>query len=495
MADYISYNCTVIGQRYIEKEKPCEDSSISYNLDDVHISIVADGHGDPKCFRSNVGSRIACEVALESMKEFAFLIREEEKEELLFTPRGAEKLTTNLFNSILARWTEKVLEDLNNNPPTEEEYESAGEHSAQIYRSGKGLTHIFGTTLIAMLMTSRYLLVLHQGDGRCVVMHENGKVDQPVPWDPRCEGRNTASLCDYDVLANWRYHIIDLAKDQIVACYAVSDGIEDSFETEKEMNAYLCMHTCDYVNLGHEEYLNALPTHFAALTKQGSQDDISIGCIISPTAASKYLELYALLHEYYVAKGENRRANERLNSMRRKTEYLTERLEQAKIACESAQQEQSNSNSNLEKVQLAVKNAIAGLATSTQKKEAAEEALVAAQAEYDQYMAIRDEFVEKATTTEQMLKILAEKIKSVSIEESEIEDEDEEELPVYTQPGAEYDDFGEQVDEKPEDQDVTESATESDETTIKNSIETDGPQRKEKKSLFKRNKKSKMKEE
>lgn len=447
MAEYISYNCTVIGQRYIEKEKPCEDSSISYSSGDVHIAIVADGHGDPKCFRSNVGSRVACEVTLESMKEFAIAIREGEKEELLFTPKGAERLTTNLFSSILGRWTEKVLEDLTTTPPTDEEYKSAGEKNAAFYRAGKGLSHIYGTTLIAMLMTSRYLLVLHQGDGRCVVMHENGNVDQPVPWDPRCEGRNTASLCDEDVLANWRYYVIDLSKDQIVACYVVSDGIEDSFETMKELNAYLCMHACDYIDLGHVAYLDALPAHFATLTKQGSLDDISIGCIIDPQGISKYIELYSLIHKYYVAKGENRRANERINSMQRKTEYLTERLEKAKIACENAQQEQYSSSSTLEKMQKAVKSAIEGLESSTQKKEAAEEALVIAQTEYDQYMAIRNEVVEKVTTTEEEMRVLSEKIKNISIVPPEINNDKKSEDLVYTQPISEDDDFDEQSEE------------------------------------------------
>lgn len=476
MAEYISYNCTVIGQRYLDKEKPCEDSSISFNSDDIHIAIVADGHGDPSCLRSNVGSKIACEVALESMKEFALALKEREKEESLFTPKSAEKLASNLFISILARWNEKVLDDLNNNPPSDEEYDSAGEKNAAIYRSGKSLTHIYGTTLIAMLMTSRYLLVLHQGDGRCVVIHENGKVDQPVPWDSRCEGRNTASLCDEDVLAHWRCHIIDLSKDRIAACYAVSDGIEDSFETMEEMNAYLCMHACDYVNMGHNSYLEAIPAHFAALTKQGSQDDISIGCIIDSKAITKYIELFTLTHEYYVAKGENRRANERLNSMQRKTEYLTDRLEKAKSACINAQQEHMKSSSTLEKMQMAVKTAIANLATCTQRKKTAEEALVSAQTEFDQYMSLRKEFIEKATSTEEAMKVLAEKINNLSIVEPECNAEIEDDVLVYIQPDSEYDDFGEQIDEKPVGTDGAEPypPTESDETTTNSTLEADG---------------------
>lgn len=486
MAEYISYNCTVIGQRYIDKEKSCEDSSISYNSDDFHIAIVADGHGDPSCFRSNIGSKIACEVALECMKEFALAIKEGEKEEALFTPKGAEKLTSNLFNSILARWTEKVLEDLKSNPPSDEEFDSAGEKNAAIYRSGRGLSHIFGTTLIAMLMTQRYLLVLHQGDGRCVIMHENGEVDQPVPWDPRCEGRNTASLCDNDVLEHWRYHIIDLTKDQIVACYAVSDGIEDSFETMSEMNAYLCMHACDYVNMGHDVYLSTLPAHFAALTQQGSQDDISLGCIIEPRAISRYLECYTLIHEYHVAKGENRRANERLNSMKRKTEYLAERLEKAKIDYENAQQEEKKSNSILEKMQIAIKNAIAGLETSTQKKEAAEKSLAAAQIEYDQYMSVRNEFVEKAASTEEEMQALSERIKNLSNEELESDCETEDGTLIYVQSDSEYNNFMEQDIEHSLEAIANEDSVEPDKAEPNDYTVVNEPRKKERRTFFRK---------
>ena len=52
---------------------PCEDSSVSYSAEDgkYHIAIVADGHGSKKCFRSNEGSKIATEVAMECLQQFA----------------------------------------------------------------------------------------------------------------------------------------------------------------------------------------------------------------------------------------------------------------------------------------------------------------------------------------------------------------------------------------------------------------------------------------
>ena len=37
------------------------------------------------------------------------------------------------------------------------------------YDRGERLEHIYGTTLIAGLLTESYLLLIQQGDGRCVV--------------------------------------------------------------------------------------------------------------------------------------------------------------------------------------------------------------------------------------------------------------------------------------------------------------------------------------
>lgn len=441
LAQYFAYNCTVIGQRYIEKEKPCEDSSISYNSNQIKIAIIADGHGDKKCFRSNIGSRIACEVSLEKIKDFAFTLQNENVEDQIFNEKKTEKLISHLFFSIISSWNEKVLQDLSDNPPSDEEYESAGENNAAIYKSGNGLTHIYGTTLIAMLMTKRYLLVIHQGDGRCVVMHNDGTIDQPVPWDPRCEGRNTASLCDEDVLAHWRYHLVDLTKDTIVACYAISDGIEDSFQTQKEVNAYLCMHAADYAELGKESYLEALPQHFSRLTKQGSQDDISIGCIINSKLAAIHAERFKLIHEFYVFKAENRKANERLKSMQRKTDYLTQQLNEAQSNYDIIVDDESKSKSLIEKLSSALTSEKDDLTKTSVKKKLAEERLVQIKKEYDEYMSIRDEFVKKAEESQASMDILSKQISDIQLKPLDKDQKIDESTPIYTQPETDDEEF------------------------------------------------------
>lgn len=436
MSGYTAYNCTVIGQRYIEKEKPCEDCSLSYNNEHLHIAVVADGHGDPRCFRSNTGSKLACEIALQEMKRFAIALREENVEERLFTRAGVHQLIDNLFCSIVDNWHTQTSEDLAQNPPTNDEYLSAGEECAAIYREGRELAHIYGTTLIAMLLTERFLLVLHQGDGRCVVMHHDGKPDQPVPWDPRCEGRSTSSLCDDDVLSNWRYHLIDLKKDPIVACYAVSDGIEDSFETLDELNAYLCLHACDYTEKGSSEYLEDLQEHFSELTKNGSRDDISIGGIIDADAVSKYIDMYHALHEYYVAKSENRRALERVLSMKRKMAYLKERVDEAqRLYDEACKEEETHFNElgllNKIIVNLTDKNDI--VKENTLK---AQSTFINAEAEFNDYSGLRAEYVEKAKKMKKAMDEAQHKLTMLSSSDEILKAEsyDSAESYVYSQP-------------------------------------------------------------
>lgn len=104
-----------------------------------------------------------------------------------------------LGNCIVGKWSLTVMENLRENPITEQELELA-QNYAEAYRRGDRLEHIYGTTLIAALLTPDFLLVLHQGDGRCVVIHEDGVIDQPVPWDDRCHDNVTTSMCNLCVI-------------------------------------------------------------------------------------------------------------------------------------------------------------------------------------------------------------------------------------------------------------------------------------------------------
>ena len=73
MRGTIAFNKTVIGHKHIIKDIPCEDCSGSYSDKNgiYEIAMIADGHGDPSCFRSQSGSAFAVETTMACLKEFA----------------------------------------------------------------------------------------------------------------------------------------------------------------------------------------------------------------------------------------------------------------------------------------------------------------------------------------------------------------------------------------------------------------------------------------
>lgn len=271
---------TVRGSSHIQKETSCEDYSIADGCGEYQIFTAADGHGDPNCLRSDIGSQYICRIACENLREFACNMKEQGWEEKLFDADEREKLVRSLIRSIVGKWIEAVKEELEQNPLTEEEIQKAFRY-AEEYKKGLNTERMYGTTLIAGLQTERYLLLLQQGDGRCVVFDSRGNAVQPIPWDDKCFGTVTTSLCDDDAVQRCRYHIIDLEENPVIACIAGTDGVEDSFpDSMEKTHAYyrdLLCYACENDVPALENYLDE---ELKKLSASGSADDITVSGII-----------------------------------------------------------------------------------------------------------------------------------------------------------------------------------------------------------------------
>lgn len=284
---------SVRGSSHIRKGTPCEDFGIKIDCGEFKIFAVADGHGDPNCLRSNVGSKYICQIASEELEDFALTIKEQAWEEKLFDKHEAMQLVERLILSIVGKWANAVGEELEQNPLSEEEIQKAPAYAKE-YIKGIRTERMYGTTLIAGLQTERYLLLLQQGDGRCDVFDSEGNVSQPIPWDDRCVGTATTSLCDNDAAQSCRYHIIDLQKNPVIACIAGTDGVEDSFPTSMEKtHAFyrdLLRYACDNGVKVLEEYL---VDELNDLSANGSADDVTVSGIIDVERVKPFLEAFA----------------------------------------------------------------------------------------------------------------------------------------------------------------------------------------------------------
>jgi len=434
MANYHAFHHTTIGYSHILKGTCCEDASCSVSEGDIHIAVVSDGHGDPACFRSQIGSQLAVEITAEKLLSFAKNIREQGWEELLFEDVHKERLLRQLIRSIIGNWNMKIAEQLEANVITEDEYAVSRDYEDR-YRAGEELPHIFGCTLIATLVTDRYLLALQQGDGRCTVVHGDCIVDQPVPWDNRCVGNICTSLCHADAVESCRYYVADLQKDPVLACFVVSDGIEDSLDSQEDVNAFVCNTASILMQEGQEQLQKQLADYLPKMSETGSADDMSIAGIVNMDMQEPVVHWLELLYILSNQRAVLRNASGKASSMARKQEFLREELDRAQAEFDQVSDALQENLSLLDRMKQELRKIIHARDNQTRILESTEKKLEKAKSEFAEYYEKRQTYVEKALAaeedirqTQQALDALTDRLPTNHMEHSEQEQQPDWEL-------------------------------------------------------------------
>lgn len=286
-------NISVIGASHIRHDKPCQDFGSVRKGDGYLIFATADGHGDSNCTRSHIGSEIAVNSCLEALEIFYQDMRDHQLESVLEEDSiQRDDYIKHLILSVVSNWHNQVLAHFKESPLTQEERELCSEHYLSLHDQGERIEHLYGTTLIAGLMTDNYLLLLQQGDGRCVVFDSLGNPSQPIPWDDRCFANVTTSLCDRDAIESVRYHLINLKETDVVACFAGSDGVEDSFANMDLLHAYYRSKLLYCAEQGIEKLQEELSESLPLLSQTGSDDDITITGFIDEEAILPLVETF-----------------------------------------------------------------------------------------------------------------------------------------------------------------------------------------------------------
>lgn len=303
------------GANHIKHGLHCEDFGKVFESDSCKIFAVADGHGDSNCPRSQYGSKTACEIAVSEMEKFCSDIHENAWESrLLSDDKERESIIRQLVSSIVAKWMIAVNNDFEASPLTDEERAGCERYIAR-YDKGERLEHIYGTTLIAGLMTEKYLLLIQQGDGRCVVFNADGSASQPIPWDEKCFANVTTSLCDEDAIQRCRYCVINLDDNPIIACIGGSDGVEDSFFSMELMHSYYR----DLLVLAGEDGVDGLNAYLKEtlpeFSEQGSGDDVTICGFVDSERISDFAVAFKRDNEIVRKESAISEINSRLKSM------------------------------------------------------------------------------------------------------------------------------------------------------------------------------------
>ena len=318
------------GSSHVKEDTPCQDYGMVYETEGCKIFVVADGHGDGDCPRSNYGSQKACEIAVKELEQFFKDIKKEGWEsKLLKMGKGYNSIIRQLITSIIANWSATVNEDYENNPLTELERAKCKNYTER-YDKGERIEHAYGTTIIAGLMTEDYLLLIQQGDGRCDVFDAKGIVSMPIPWDDKCFANVTTSMCDVDAIQRCRFHVVDMKRNPVIAVMAGSDGVEDSFLTLEQMHTFyrekLEFASEHSVTELKEELENLLPE----FSLKGSGDDVTICGIIDSERVKECIPTFHRENEIADLESQIKVIDDRLSSLttsmgEKKTQSLKEK--------------------------------------------------------------------------------------------------------------------------------------------------------------------------
>lgn len=279
---------TVPGASHLRAGIPNQDAIFQQRESDRFAPLIvsiADGHGSPKCFRSDKGSRFVVKKAAQIVGEF------------LDGGRGncdaaeiESKGKDYLSKELVKKWKKTVEYHLKNNPFTEEELktleEKSGVQSRQLIEENPSLA--YGTTSLTAAIEENFILYLQLGDGDILNVSETGEVTKPLPADARLFANETTSMCSPNAEKDFRFFVQKITPENAPALLMLStDGYVNSFSEE----AGFLKAGSDFLELlgseGFDFISENLKTWLEETTQTGSGDDTTVGIVYRPAALKK----------------------------------------------------------------------------------------------------------------------------------------------------------------------------------------------------------------
>lgn len=333
-----AFSATEVGYNHTKINKVCEDSSDFYDDEKMHICVVADGHGSDNYPRTEYGSRFAVDAAIKSVIEF---VNTAEKEQVINDADNNYGMLNQLARSILRFWYERVEEDYREKPFAEEELEKVSDKYKRRYLSDnleeRKVEKAYGCTLIIYVVTNDYSFGMQIGDGKCVVVDENGQFSEPIPWDDDCQLNVTTSICDDDAIEEFRFYVSDKIPS---AVFIGSDGIDDSYANEEELYALYRSILKIFIEHGAEVGKSEIKEYLPVLTKRGSGDDVSMGLIINSEKAKIIASVLDMQIEAFKLKQELQNAKHKKDVVSEKKVILNDKILKWKDSIETPSEEQ-----------------------------------------------------------------------------------------------------------------------------------------------------------
>jgi hypothetical protein len=236
---------------------------------------VADGHGSAKSFRSALGARFA----VDSSASLAESLLEENPPDMALS--AVKRLAEDEIPKRLTRdWRRRVQEHLQQNPFTPDELgdlEARGKSQRAEVEEDPAIA--YGSTVLTVVATERYMLFWQLGDGDIVIVMPDGQAARPLPKDDLLLGNETTSLCSSRA---WRFVRVGFHAlyGPVPALVLVStDGLANSFAND----AGFLQFGTDVHQLieasGPGAVVDDLEGWLTQITERASGDDITLAII------------------------------------------------------------------------------------------------------------------------------------------------------------------------------------------------------------------------
>jgi hypothetical protein len=179
------------------------------------ILAVADGHGDQRCVRADVGARLAVAAAAGCARQLVA------DSDLIAGPATGD-VARRLVPSIVDTWRAAVRDHLAAEPWRRDERDQVDRH---------GDDHLgYGCTLLVAVVTGWSLLLVQIGDGDILLVNDDGEPSRPIRQHVDFVGGETLSLAARDA-SSYAAAVTMGLDDSIRLVLLATDGYANSFET------------------------------------------------------------------------------------------------------------------------------------------------------------------------------------------------------------------------------------------------------------------------
>ncbi len=278
---------SVCGHRHNLKNIPNQDAVKVVKSEYGTVVAIADGHGGSPCFRSEIGAKIAVDVACDVLQknikkynEFNALQFDDECGVLEKSDsKAAPKIEYKRFAKcslmdIDKSWTKEVMKHMEKSKFKDEELNQYPEDKQKMLERNPFLA--YGTTIMATLIADDTVIFVNIGDGS-FLLKELGKDTIEFKSGSSVFGNETESLAMPEAYKEGK--VMVYPSGRLDSFLISTDGYVNSFKNTDGFSKVLM----DLKNLRDEHGINEIKNNWSdwlsETSKDGSGDDITACCV------------------------------------------------------------------------------------------------------------------------------------------------------------------------------------------------------------------------